>query len=447
VRTGRRGFLLSSAAAAALASAGLSGCRGLTERVSATSSGSRDTLTFQTWGADAEVAAFQQLVAEFEQARPGARVDLQVVPYSEMFTGIDAGLQSGTAPDVFRVDYLTLGLYASTEQLLDVTDALASLDPTLADDVLPGLQRAVQYDGRTYGVPHQTDTSALLVRPDVLASVGITSVPDRIESAWTWEEFGDVASRLKDGLDDDVLPFAVNWQEAGAYRWLSWLFQADGRLYDEQLTSSVLSSGDNADVARRTLEFTRSFFERGWVPAGSSTKGTSFPDTVFASGGLAMVFAGNFLLPSFEETVAGRFEYAATFQPREVRSASELGGNGLVVSKDAKNPDLAAEFLAFMAGREQMATFCSEAVLLPTRQSLVDEGLDFAIRPDLMPVFVSQATTLTEEDIAQVTTPTFAETNLALQNELESCFRGSSSVDDTLKAIADAIDETTGAAA
>jgi multiple sugar transport system substrate-binding protein len=94
-----------------------------------------------------------------------------------------------------------------------------------------------------------------------------------------------------------------------------------------------------------------------------------------------------------------------------------------------------------MAGQEQMAAFCSQAVLLPTRQSLIDQGLDFAVRPDLMPVFVEQATTLTEGDIAQVTTPTFAETNLALQNELEECFRGGRSVEDTLSAISGDIDE------
>lgn len=437
MRASRRGFLTAGAVGALGVAA--SGCRGLTERVSATSSGSRSTLTFQTWGGDAEAAVFQQLATQFEAAHRGVRVDLQVVPYSEMFTGIDAGLQSGTAPDVFRVDYLTMGLYASTGQLLDVTDALAATDASLADDLLPALARAVQYDGTTYGVPHHTDTSAVLLRPDLLAAAGITSVPDRLEDAWSWEEFGEVAGRLEAALPDGQTPFAVNWQELGAYRWLSWLFQADGRLYDEDLGGAAIDS----DAGRRALEFTASFFDRGWVPASTSTKGAGFPDTIFASGDLAMIFAGNFLLPSLEDTIAGRFEYAATYQPVDVRGASELGGNALVVSRDAVNPELAAEFLSFMAGRDQMAAFCAEAVLLPTRQSLVEEGLDFAVRPDLMPVYLGQATTFTEEDIAQVTTPTFAEVNLALQNELEETLAGGRSVDDTLAALAEAVDETT----
>jgi multiple sugar transport system substrate-binding protein len=433
-----RRALLGSAGAAALA--GLtSGCRGLTERVSTTSSGDRNTLTFQTWGADAEAAAFQELVSAFEAAHRGVTVDLQVVPYSEMFTGIDTGLQSGTAPDVFRVDYLTMGLYSSTDQLLDVTDALGSLDATLADDLLPGLARAVQYDGRTYGVPQQTDTSAVLVRTDALAAAGLTALPDSLDAAWSWEEFGDVADRLAGALDDGRLPFAVNWQQAGAYRWLSWLFQADGRLYDEGLDGPAVDS----DAGRKALEFTASFFERGWVPQGTSTKGATYPDTLFASGDLAMLFAGNFLLPTLQDTIGDRFEYVATYPPRDVRAAGDLGGNALVATKDARNPELAAEFLSFMAGRDQMAAFCAGAVLLPTRQSLIEQGLEFAVRPDLMPVFLDQATTLTEEDIAQVTTPTFAEINLALQNELEETFVGGRSPDDTLKALADAVAETT----
>ncbi|QIG41780.1 sugar ABC transporter substrate-binding protein [Nocardioides anomalus] len=433
-----RRALLGTAGAAALA--GLtSGCRGLTERVSTTSGGSRNTLTFQTWGADAEAAAFQKLVSQFEDAHRGVTVDLQVVPYSEMFTGIDAGLQSGTAPDVFRVDYLTMGLYSSTDQLLDVTDALGSLDATLGDDLLPGLARAVQYDGRTYGVPQQTDTSAVLVRTDALAAAGLTALPDSLDAAWSWEEFGDVADQLADGLDDGRLPFAVNWQQAGAYRWLSWLFQADGRLYDEGLDGSAIDS----DAGRKALEFTASFFERGWVPQGTSTKGATYPDTLFASGDLAMLFAGNFLLPTLQDTIGDRFEYVATYPPRDVRAAGDLGGNALVATRTARNPELAAEFLSFMAGRDQMAAFCAEAVLLPTRQSLIEQGLEFAVRPDLMPVFLDQATTLTEEDIAQVTTPTFAEINLALQNELEETFVGGRSIDDTLSALADAVAETT----
>ena len=94
-----------------------------------------------------------------------------------------------------------------------------------------------------------------------------------------------------------------------------------------------------------------------------------------------MLFAGNFLLPAFADTIGDRFEYAATYLPQDDRRASELGGNALVATKAATNPDLAAEFLVFLSAPDPMGDFCAAAVLLPTRASLLGQGLDFASAP------------------------------------------------------------------
>ena len=412
---------------------GLGGCAGLTERVSSTSRGSRDRLTVQTYGTDVETTFYAQLAKRFEEARPGVTVDVTVVPFSEASTGIDAGLLAGTAPDIFRVDYPTMGVYAATGQLLDLTTALDEL----AQDVPSALMGAVSFDQRVYGIPQHVDTSALIYRPDVLRAAGITSVPERPEDAWSWDEFGDVADRLRDASPDGQSAFAVNWQSLGAFRWLNWLFMAGGHVYDEDLSRSVLKSPEGL----KALEFTESFFDRGWVPPSTSTKAASYPDALFTSGGLAMVFAGNFLLPAFADTIADRFEYQVTYMPQDVRSASELGGNALVATRGATNPELAADFLTFMAAPDQMRDFCEASVLLPTRSSLLEQKLDFAVASDLMPVYADQIATIQDRDVADVTTPTFAEVNNALQNELEECFLSDRDAESTLAALSEQIDE------
>ena len=60
-------------------------------------------------------------------------------------------------------------------------------------------------------------------------------------------------------------------------------------------------------------------------------------------------------------------------------------------------------------------------------------------RPDLMPTFVEQATTMTPEDVAQVTVPFFGKVNTLLVDQLELCFISGQSVDDTLQNIADGL--------
>lgn len=390
-----------------------------------------------TWAQDSEQAAFRRLAQAFQE-RTGAGVDIRFVPYAEMFTTIDAQLQDGSAPDIFRVDYTSLGSYSSTDQLLDLSD---HLDDELTDDLIPAFAEAVAFEGRLYGVPHQTDTTATIYRVDMLREAGITTVPDRLEDAWTWEEFDEVLSRLKTSLPADVAPYSYMWQQAGAFRWLNWLFQAGGRLMTEDLSGAAIDS----DAGRRALEVTKALYERGLVPANTSPKSSVYADDAFVGGTTAMGALGNFVLPAVDSAIGSRFEWAATYHPQDVRAASDLGGNALVITKQTPNPELAGEFLRFMMEPENQKSFCEESIELPTRQSLADADLDFAVRPDLAPVFAAQATTLTPEDVAQVTVPGFGQINTALQDQLEQCFVGGRSVEDTVSGISDRIDEILGA--
>lgn len=428
----RRQFLAGASGVAA--ATWLSGCGGFSKSSTSGASTSKDTITFMTWASDAESSAFKKLASAFESANSGVTVDLKIVPYAEMFTGVDAQLQAGTAPDVFRVDYPTMGLYSSQGQLLDLTDYL---DSALTDDFIPALYQGVQFDGKPYGVPHQTDTTCILYQPAMFETAGITSVPDSLESAWSWEEFSAVADKLKGSLGDDVAPFAYDWQQFGAYRWLTWLFEAGGALLESDLETPAIVSAEGT----KALEFTRSFFENEWIPKNTSVKGATYPDTIFISEKIAMAFAGDFLLPGIDDGVKDKFEWKATYQPTDVRASSDLGGNALVATEQASNADLAAEFLQFMVASENMASFCEEAVELPTLQSLVGQKLNYATRPDLMPIFAEQATTMTAEDVAQVTVPYFGQINSLLQEQLEQCFVSGQSVDDTLANIADGVEK------
>ncbi len=435
----RRRFLTGTGSLAAAAV--LSGCAGFTKSDDSGSEGGggskAGTLKFTTWGSDAEAAAFKQLARSFESANTGTKIDLKIVPYEDMFTGIDAQLQSGTAPDVFRVDYTTLGVYSSKDVLLDLTP---SLDSSLTSDLIPALLQAVTYEDKVYGVPQETDTTAILYRPDLLAAAGVTSVPATLDDAWTWKEFAQVADKLKGSLDPKIKPFCYDWQQLGAFRWLTWLFEAGGRLLDEDLKTPAIESAEG----RRAMDFTTSFFTKGWVPENTSVKGATYPDAAFISGEVAMAFAGNFLLPGIEEGIKKKFDYKVTYQPRDKRASSDLGGNALVATKDSANKDLAAEFLAFMVEPKNMRLFCEKSLELPTRQSLVSEKLDFAVRPDLMPVYIDQTTTLTADDVAQVTVPWFGQVNTLLQDQLELAFRGQQSPEKTLSAIAAGITSAAG---
>ena len=202
----RRRFLTATGAAAVPLA--LAGC-GFSPKKSPAKSAS-DTLTFTTWGTDAELAGFRKVIAGFEKANSGTKVTLNSVPYAQMFTDIDAQLQAGKAPDIFRVPYYTFGSYAGRGQLLDLSSQLPS---GFGDRFTPAAWAAVQNKGKPFGVPHHTDTSVIVYNKDLFQAAGITSVPTSIDQAWTWAEFEQVAMKLRKALPAHQVP--VRLQLAG----------------------------------------------------------------------------------------------------------------------------------------------------------------------------------------------------------------------------------------
>jgi multiple sugar transport system substrate-binding protein len=329
-----------------------------------------------------------------------------------------------------------MGAYSSQDQLLDLS---SYFDTQASEEFLPAMWQAIQFDGRPYGVPHQTDTSAVVYRRDLFEQAGITGVPESLDSAWTWDEFRGVAEQLRGSLPDDLYPFVYNWQLGGSTRWLSWLFQAGGRLLNEDLTASAIES----DAGRKALGFTQDFFTDKLVPPSSSVKSSTYADGAFSAGTTAMAFVGNFVLPSLDEAITD-FEWGATYLPRDERGACDLGGNALVATKNARNPDLAAEFLRFMTQPDQMSDFCARAMELPTLNSLVGTELDYQTRPDIAGIFVEQATTLEPGDVQQLTSPAMAAINPKLRDALEAAFTQGRPVEETLGSIAAAVNEAVG---
>jgi multiple sugar transport system substrate-binding protein len=117
---------------------------------------------------------------------------------------------------------------------------------------------------------------------------------------------------------------------------------------------------------------------------------------------------------------------------RDVGAATDLGGNGVVVTEDAKNKDIAAEFVKFLVTKENMATFCEENTVLPVRNDLVDAKLKYAVRPDLMPVFQKQATTMPPGLVKASTLTAFPGINQALVDTMDQYLSNASATTDSV---------------
>lgn len=429
----RRQLLRTAGALAAPAL--LAGCGGFSTSGSKPAA-DKNTLTFTTWGTDSELAGFHKAIAAFEKSNSGSKVTLNAVPYAQMFTNIDAQLQADKAPDVFRVPYYTFGGYAGRGQLLDLSSHLPS---GFADRFTPTAWKAVQNGDKPFGVPHHTDTSVILYNKDALKSAGIASVPTELGKAWTWDELTRAALTLRKALPAKKYPFAYNWQGNGVTRWLSLLFQADGRFLAEDLIAPAI----NSKAGAAAVDFAKSFFDRKLVPPNDSVKSTTYAADLWYSQTVAMVFGGAFMIPDATSTLD--FAWGATFAPRKVRGGSDFGGNALVATAKTTKPDLAAAFLDSITQADSMRDFCASASLLPTRRDLTEQGIKFAVRPELSPVFIGQASTVQPEDAGQVASASMSKIITVLKDQLELAFVGNQSTPDTLRGLSAGIAKATAA--
>ena len=267
---------------------------------------------------------FKSAIDGFQKANAGTTVTLNAVPYSQMFTNIDAQLQAGNPPDIFRVPYYTFGSYAGRGQLLDLSGQLPS---GFSDRFTSAAWAAVQNKSKPFGVPHHTDTSVILYNKTALDSYGITSVPTTLDQAWTWEQFEQVLLQLRSKLPADKFPYVANWQGNGVTRWLTWLFENNGRFLAEDLKAPAISS----DAGKAAVDFTKSFFARQLVPPNSSVKSTTLAADIWYSQTAVMSSGGAFQIPDATKNL--KFEWGATFSPEEAALGERLrrqrpGGHG-----------------------------------------------------------------------------------------------------------------------
>src|SRR3954453_4446506 len=289
-------------------------------------------LTFTTWAGDAELKSYKQIISAFQKANAGTTIKIEVVPYDQMNQGIDARLQAGKGPDLFRTTYNDIGFYGKNGGLQDLADHLPK---DFGSRFTPALWGAVQVDGKPYGVPQHTDVSALVYNKTLLKQAGVTSFPKGLKDAWTWDEFLANARKIK--KNTKAYPFAMNWQFAGTYRWMNWLYQAGGTMLKDGKPNLESSAGT------KPLAFFKKWKDEQLYPPNTQPSGPQYPDEAFPSGKIALIFAGDFLIPSLADTVK-KFQWGVTYLPRDKKAATDLGGTAVVVSKDAKDPELAAKF-------------------------------------------------------------------------------------------------------
>lgn len=192
-----------------------------------------------------------------------------------------------------------------------------------------------------YGLPYGAETSVLAYRKDVFAKLNL-KVPE------TYDDFGKALRILKEKSGMGALTSRGQAGHQAVHAWLLHLNPLGGSVFDDQWKPRF---NDAQGVA--ALKFLQEVVATG--PAGIPGFGQGESNTAFLQGQAAMYldstsFAGVVSDPA-RSKVVGNVGWA--LHPRGTRRASQSGGLGLTIPKNAKNAEAGFLLLQWLTSKAQ----------------------------------------------------------------------------------------------
>jgi len=300
------------------------------------------TLRYFTFSAAPDyLEELDTIIAGFEAENPGITIEVSTASFADYFTLLQADVVSGSAPDVFELNYESFVTYAANGALADISAYLNSDAP-----YYPRALEAFQYDGVQMALPGTFSTVLLFYNADLFDAASVEYPTD----SWTWAEATAAAEAIT-ALGDDTwglfspVQFWELYKKAGQ--------NGECEFFNAEMTESTI----NSSACVETLETMVGFMESGIMPTQAQLSGVSDSE-LFLSGKLGMLVTGIWMFGAFAEA---DFAWDVEIEPAINQNANHFFANGVAVSSTTANPEAAALWAQYLTASETAATVRVEA--------------------------------------------------------------------------------------
>jgi len=306
---------------------------------------------------DAEQKLFEQILDEFRTANPDIKLTYEPIP-SDYATKLQTDIAAGSVADVFYVDSMAAPDFMVNEALLEL-DSYMQKDSVNAADFYPGLIQAFQMGGKTYGLPKDWSSLAMVYDKQALSDAGVANPPTN------WDELKAAGQALKDKAGEAriVIPPDIAREFAFHYAAGAEVISKDG--------SSIVINSPEAATA---LDFYYGMYKDG-IATTPADSGAEWPGDALAKDFGDLVFEGNWVFPFLKEN-APDLDFGISEMPDGPAGKATLA---FTVSFSAyagtKQPDAAWTVINYLTGEEGMGKWTSLGLAMPARTGLADAWL------------------------------------------------------------------------
>jgi multiple sugar transport system substrate-binding protein len=379
-----------------------------------------EPVTIQYWHthSDPETAQLDKVIAAFEAANLGIKVEPTRYAYNDYKTALLTAISSGEVPDVARIDIAWVSEFADQGALAQLDGKMPDFD-SLIKDAYPGPLSTNVWKDHYYGLPLDTNTQVLLWNKKLFDDAGITAPPA------TMEEFAADACKLTDAAKNQY-----GYAEGGTYFWAPApvFYAMGGKIVDDKITTATGYVNGPESVAAFTM--LKDLYDKGCLSPNLLGGGIA-TDAGHAEGNYAMIIDGPWMVDIYKNNYP---DFQVNFAPiptgPQGTTSSVVGGEDVAILEGSKNQDAAMKWAAFLVSPEAQKMM-AEVGQMPVLASLQGDPA----MPSYFGVFQEQLKTAQ----ARVPHPKWGDMDNAINNAYQRMLKGEQTPQEALDQAANEI--------
>lgn len=288
-------------------------------------------------------ATLEKMIAAYTKKNPNVSVDIQLTPWKDYWTKLEASATGGTAPDVFWLNTLHSEMYQEGGILADLTEAAKKSDIGLYDNYAKSMISSYTIGGKLYAIPKDTGSSALWYNKDLFDKAGAAYPTDD----WTWDDMLKACEKLKGSMGEGVYAIAapVDFEVYSPT-----IFAAGGTIMNKDKTAPTYTMPETMEGVQCWIDL----IKKGYSPSVEDMT-DSPPATSFEAGRLAMYMGGSYMTTEFASNDEIKDKINLVEYPKfNGKEPNMVGGLGYAVYEKSKQKDAAEDFALWLGSKEAM---------------------------------------------------------------------------------------------
>ncbi len=225
--------------------------------------------------------------AAFAEMYPNITVDKQNLDYNQMLDQLRTAALGNAAPMVAKLPILWGVEFAAKGQLMEFGPENVGYG---VDQFWPGAMKSVTWDGKTYGVPTNNETMALIWNADLFAQAGLE--PESPPA--TWDDLVTYSKTIKETTGKDGYGMVARPNAGNTpVRFMPQLWAYGGGALDEadeNPTYQTVNLNNEGSIAALNASYQMYVVDKS-VPTSALTNTQTENQDPFIAGNLAMVIS------------------------------------------------------------------------------------------------------------------------------------------------------------